>query len=215
VLPAYRFEPEFPGFDFADAWGAGNRRLAVFSSTRAVEFGLRQLPAGFLDGVQLAAIGPATANALDSAGYAVSVLPAGGFTSEALLNEPQLACDPGDAMIFAAPGGRVKLRQGLEELGWDVRMAYVYRRVELDVPDEQARALAGADGIISAWTSASAVQVLLEKLPEAAWEKICGGRCVATSQRLKARLAAGGARSIHVTDGPGNDAISACILHLI
>jgi uroporphyrinogen-III synthase len=214
VLPAFRFEPGFPGFDFARAWRPGKSRLAVFASTRAVEFGLRQLPAGFLVDVQLAAIGPATANALDRAGYTVSVVPENGFTSEALLSQPALSRDPGDAVIFTAPGGRVKLRDGLEKLGWDVRMAFVYRRVELDVPDDLARQLEQAGGVISVWTSASAIRLLAEKLPKAAWKKICDGVCVTISLRLKVSLEASGARSVYVTDGPGNDALSECILQL-
>ena len=65
--PAFAFETAYPGTDLGTAWPVGERRLAVFSSSRAVEFGLRQLPAGFLDGVEISAIGPATATALESA----------------------------------------------------------------------------------------------------------------------------------------------------
>jgi uroporphyrinogen-III synthase len=215
IVPAYRFVPGYPGFDLSTAWRAGNRRLAVFSSTRAVTFGLRQLPAGFLEGVQLAAIGPATANALAAAGNAVDVVPREGFTSEALLSHPELAREPGDAVIFAAPGGRAQLRQGLQDLGWAVRMAYVYRRVELEALPEAAAQLDSADGVVSAWTSAAAIGILSKRLPAAAWAKVCEGICVATSGRLGARLEAAGARQVRVAQGPGNKAIAACIGQLI
>jgi uroporphyrinogen-III synthase len=215
VLPAYRFEPAVPGFDWTEAWRAAARKLAVFSSTRAVGFGLRQLPAGFLDAVEVAAIGPATADALEQAGHPVSIFPERGFTSEDLLDHPDLARNPGDALIFAAPGGRQALRKGLEAIGWRVRMAMVYRRAERVPPRAQAELVEQAGRLISVWTSASALQILRSALPAGAWRNICRGQCVVTSRRLRNKLMAAGADSVSVTDGPGNDAIRDLILQLI
>ena len=97
-----------------------------------MEFGLRQLPSGFLDKVEIAAIGPATADVLERVVSLVSILPASGFSSEELLRQPQLTADPGQALVFTAPGGRQALQKGLKNLGWKVFVAYVYRRVPLD-----------------------------------------------------------------------------------
>ncbi len=215
IMPAYGFEPALPGFDLARAWRSEARRLAIFSSTRAVEFGLRQLPAGFLDGVEVAAIGPATANALATAGHPASIVPEQGFTSEDLLRHPGLATAAGVALIFAAPGGRQTLRQALAKMGWSVRMAMVYRRVELEPAAAQAAVLERAVRLVSVWTSASAVEILQARLPEAAWRNVCQGVCVTTSERLRDRLIAAGAGTVRVTDGPGNEAIRNCILQLI
>ncbi len=215
VLPAYRFEATHPGFDFASAWTSGKRSLAVFTSRRAVVFGLRQLPAGFLDGVQVAAIGPTTANELDRAGHGVSVLPESGYTSEDLLRHPDLAQNPGDVLIFAAPGGRDLLRAGLEKNGWKVRMAMVYRRVDLEPGEAVVSELEASRGVLSVWTSANAMKVLHGRLPEAVWRKICEGHCVTISERLERELRSLGAGDVSVTDGPGNEAIRAGILRLI
>jgi uroporphyrinogen-III synthase len=214
-LPAYRFEPALPGFDLARAWRPKARRLAIFSSTRAVEFGLRQLPAGFLDGVEVAAIGPATANALAAAGHPASIVPEQGFTSEDLLGHPDLATAAGVALIFAAPGGRQTLRKALAARGWSVRVATVYRRVELEPGAAQVDMLERAGRLVSVWTSASAMQILQARLPAAAWRNICQGVCVTTSKRLRDRLKAAGAAAVQVTEGPGNEAILDGILQLI
>jgi uroporphyrinogen-III synthase len=215
ILPAYRFEPAYPGFDLSRAWPVEGRRLAIFSSTRAVDYGLRQLPAGFLDNVEVAAIGPATANALEAAGYPPSIVPEQGYTSEDLLGHPDLATASGMALIFAAPGGRRKLRQALGARGWSVRMAMVYQRIELEPAAAQVAMLEQAGPTVSVWTSASAVQILQAALPPEVWRKICQGACVATSARLRDRLEAAGAGVVRVTDGPGNEAIGECILQLI
>ena len=162
LMPAFRFEPGFPGLEFNRAWNSperpGNRRLAIFSSPRAVEFGLRQLPAGFLDNVEIAAIGPATANLLESAGHSVSILPATEFNSESLLQHPSLAAEPGQALIFTAPGGRQRLFSGLTELRWRAQFAYVYQAIPLEPSRAGVDAILDAGKLLSVWTSANALK---------------------------------------------------------
>ncbi len=214
-IPAFRFEPAFPGMNFDTAWRSGQRRLVIFSSTRAVEFGLRQLPAGFLDGVEIAAIGPATSNTLESAGHTVSIIPDDEFNSEALLRHPAVINQPGKALIFAAPGGREKLFSGLQELGWNVEFAHVYRTVPAEPDAKDVEAILKCRKILSVWTSANALGLLSKNLDANAWMRICQGDFLVTSARL-ARIAQDHAPgNIYVTDGPGNDAIKDCIVKLI
>ena len=59
--------------------------IAVFASPNAVEHGLRHVGGG-----KMAAIGPATAAAIQAAGRIVDILPASGYDSESLLDEPLL-----------------------------------------------------------------------------------------------------------------------------
>ena len=214
-MPAFRFESGHAGMDFNSAWPPGKRRMAIFSSTRAVEFGLGQLPAGFLDGVEIVAIGPATGSALEAAGRSVSVVPRGEFTSEALLRYPALASQPGKALIFAAPGGRQKLYSGLQEAGWDVEFAHVYRAVPIEPEKKDVEAIMRSRKILSVWTSANALQQLSEKLDLRAWGRVCEGDFLVTSARLEkiAQDFSGG--NIYMTDGPGNDAIRNRIVQLI
>lgn len=215
VIAPYRFEAVDPARGLAAGWPGGARRLAVFTSTRSVSFGLRQIPAGFLAGAEIAAIGPATAAALERAGHPVSIVPEGGYTSESLLAHPGLAHGPGGALIFTAPGGRDALRQGLGGLGWTVGMVHVYRRQPLAPSPGQAEALLEADGIISVWTSESAMEVLSGALPAAAWQAVCDGVGVVTSERLKACLEARGVGAVRVSPGPDNESIVQLVLDLI
>jgi len=215
LLPAYRFEPAHPGFDFNSCWHPGRRRLAVFSSTRAVEFGLRQLPAGFLDGAEIAAIGPATGDALEAAGLDVTILPRGEFNSESLLRQPALNERPGCALIFAAPGGRKALLDGLGDRGWDARFAHVYQAVPVPPPPAALEAIRAGRSILSVWTSANALRQLAESLEGADWDKVLRGDFVVTSERL-AGIARETARGrVFVTEGPGNEAIRDRIRQLI
>ena len=218
MMPAFRFEPGFPGLDFGRAWHsnrqAGNRRMVIFCSPRAVEFGLRQLPAGFLDSVEIAAIGPATANFLESAGHAVSMLPAKAFNSESLLQHPSLASKPGQALIFSAPGGRQRLFSGLEQLGWRTHFAHVYQAIPL-APDQAAvKAILEAMTLLSIWTSANSLEQLSGSIESGAWEKVLQGEFLVSSDRLGKIARRYTAGQIHVTDGPGNEALMAAILSL-
>jgi uroporphyrinogen-III synthase len=214
VMVPYRFEAVDAGTALADAWPAAGRRLAVFTSTRAVKFGLAQLPPGFLQDADIAAIGPATAAALERAGQPASIVPEGRYTSETLLTHSELAREPGRALIFAAPGGRELLQQGLERLGWQVRMIFVYRRQPVAPDSEHTKALLGADGIISVWTSENAMRALAGALPLEAWQAICRGEGIVTSERLRQCLAELGLNRVHVSSGPGNESILQLILDL-
>ncbi|HSM69816.1 MAG TPA: uroporphyrinogen-III synthase [Xanthomonadales bacterium] len=191
------------------------RRLAVFCSTRAVEFGLRQLPAGFLDDAEIAAIGPATARCLESAGLPVSILPEAGYDSESLLDHPDLADEPGVALLFSAPGGRQKLCSELQGRGWQVRFAYVYRSVELDPPEQATREILASTGLISTWTSGNALQYFAQALEAVAWERVCAGAFVVISDRLAQQVAGFAGGPVVVSEGPGNPEIAAAVRALV
>src|ERR1700688_4682573 len=84
--------------------------LLIFSSANAVRFG-----ASLLDqkrDLTLAAIGPATARALNLAGYRVAVQPRESFDSEGLLLHPRLEHPAGRRiLIVKGVGGRPLLEQ--------------------------------------------------------------------------------------------------------
>ena len=82
VLPALTFEPAPDAGPWPPPGGDGQaRRLAVFTSPRAVRFGLPGVEPAGLQGWELAAIGEATARALERAGLAVDIRPADGYRS--------------------------------------------------------------------------------------------------------------------------------------
>jgi uroporphyrinogen III methyltransferase/synthase len=114
----------------------------VLTSQNAVDAlwsGLRRLgcDSRWLQGVKLAAIGPATADALLARGLRADVIPTR-FVAESLLEA--LASRPdvnGSRVLYvAAEGARDVLPEGLEELGARVDVVRAYR----SVPDESASA---------------------------------------------------------------------------
>jgi uroporphyrinogen-III synthase len=99
----------------------------VFISTNAVRFGTF-----LLDGrhpPKIAAVGPATAAAVANAGFSVSLVPADGFDSEALLASPEFGNVSGcRVLIVRGDGGREVLGDELRRRGAEVVYAEVYAR---------------------------------------------------------------------------------------
>jgi len=205
VMPFYTFSARQPELDVHVAWaGSGGRKLAVFTSPRAVQFGLEHIPPGILHKLEFAAVGSATRRQLEANGHQVQLQASAGFTSEDLLQVPELATDTGAAVIFCAPHGRNKLKQGLHALGWTVSMAKVYRRQAVHPTPDLVDALIGAANLLSVWTSVSALELARACLPVAAWRKILGAPALVISARIKHHLLQAGATRVAVTEGPGN-----------
>ncbi len=119
----------------AAAGPADRYDLVVFVSANAVRYGADFL--GQRRDVPVAAVGQATAAALNAAGYRVSLMPSEGADSEALLEMPQLAHMSGQrVLIVRGSGGRELLSGVLTARGAQVQYAEVYTR-------EPARPAAG------------------------------------------------------------------------
>lgn len=208
VMPLYTFIAREPSIEMTQAWPTpGVRKLAVFTSPRAVQFGLAHLPEDVVSELEFVVIGSATRAMLESAGYPVHLQPPTGFTSEDLLLMPELALELGDAVIFCAPGGRETIANGMLELGWNVARAMVYERKTLLPTREQAEAISAANKLISTWTSVSALEIARQHLPEAAWEKILCKPALVISKRIQQHLQQLGGRHVELADGPGNLAL--------
>lgn len=213
VIPMYGFTARDPILDFQSVWSEPTRRkLAVFTSPRAVQFGISYIPN--LDALEFAAIGPATCEELARAGFPVHLKSDNGYRSEDLLQLPALATKPGDAVIFCAPGGRETLSIGLVNLGWDVVKAMVYERVAVEIKPAQLDALSAADDLLSIWTSISALEIAKERLPIALWSRILNAPAVVISTRIQQHLRQLGASRVELSDGPGNPDLLRSILRL-
>jgi uroporphyrinogen-III synthase len=128
-LPAVDIKPLERGRALAARLGALEKfALIIFSSANAVRFG-----AALLDqkrDLPLAAMGPATAHALNQAGYRVAVQPTGGFDSENLLAHAALEHVAGQRILLVKGSrGRELLEQELQRRGAQVITAEVYERV--------------------------------------------------------------------------------------
>jgi len=212
VMPFYRFSALKPSIDFSAAWsGVKGRKLAVFTSPRAVHFGLPLIPQNQLNDLQFAVVGSATGNALKVAGYPQQLQAGTGYTSEDLLKIPALAAQPGEAVIFCAPGGRAALKTGLNDLGWELGEAMVYERVALEPTKEQLDSLSSANSLLSIWTSVSALTFAQQNLPADLWQKILQAPSLVISKRIQHHLKSMGAARVSLSQGPDNEALSKAV----
>ena len=102
--------------------------VIIFTSANAVRFGAALLEQK--RDLTLAAMGPATARALNQAGYRVAVQQPQGFDSESLLRHPKLERSAGRRiLIVKGADGRAFLEQELAQRGAQVMTADVYQRV--------------------------------------------------------------------------------------
>lgn len=109
--------------------------IVIFVSRNAVEYGLE-----YTDGGKIAAIGPATAAAVKSAGRIVDIQSASGFDSEHLLEELALQDVAGQQVrIIRGNNGRELLAEQLTARGAIVEYLAVYER---RLPDISAQTLA-------------------------------------------------------------------------
>lgn len=218
VQPAFEYAPVDAGDEQPEACAALRTAsagdLVLFTSPRAVEHGLPQIPMASLARARVGAIGPASAQALKAAGVRVSLRAASGYTSEALLEA--LAAEPGpepgsSAFIIAAPGGRTELADSLRAGGRAVHTLMVYRSEPAAIDRDALARLEGANGILSVWTSGNAMNALSQRLPPATWFRVCQGDWLVISDRLRRLARAYGPPHIHLAGGPGNDAILAAV----
>jgi uroporphyrinogen-III synthase len=106
----------------------GNLDLVIFTSTNAVRFGASLLEEK--RDLTLAAMGPATARALNQAGYRVAIQPQEIFDSQALLLHPRFEHLAGHRiLLIKGCGGRPLLEQELTRRGANLAIFDVYQRM--------------------------------------------------------------------------------------
>lgn len=171
--------------------------LIIFTSANAVRFGEPVL-AQRRDLV-LAAIGPATARALNQAGYRIGVLPAAGFDSEALLAMPRLANLSGQQVLLVkGEGGRELLERELQARGATVRTLAVYARRPATPSRQNLEQIeqafdAGQIHLITA-TSLELARYLLELAPSGLRRHLERTAWITPGTRVNESLAAAGIR---------------------
>lgn len=209
IQPAFEYVQrslaDHQGDDLAALSAAGSRALVIFTSPRAVWYGLAQLPADALWQARKAAIGPATAHALKKGGSRVDLVPERGYTSEALLRE--LAKNKGRferVFIVAAPGGRTKLADSLAAQYGPVCTLLAYRGEPAAIDKEALARLERAERLVTVWTSGNAMKSLSQRLPPGSWFRICRSEWMVISDRLLRLARAYSPARVHVSRGPGN-----------
>ena len=106
------------------------------------------------EGARVAAVGAATAKALEAAGYVVDLIPEGESSGRALAEA--FPDGPGRVLIPGSKLSSPTLTDGLRAKGWDIDVVPVYTMAALDsVPDEAIRAWGSGQFDIVVITSGS------------------------------------------------------------
>ncbi len=155
---------------------------------------------------RIAAIGAATAAALEAGGIEVQMAPLSAHSTEALLALPELAEVRGRRiLIVTGEDGLDLLARSLFERGAQVEIAEVYRRVPLPYDAEAVlSALRGVDVIVI--TSGEALTHLIALTPEASRATLLKKQLAVPSERVQAQaLALGFVHDARITQ-PMSDA---------
>lgn len=168
LLPAIEIEP-------IELDAASRARLApddfdwtIYTSANAVEWSLQQLPRP--SRTRVAAIGRATARALEEHGIRVEAVPQDASDSEGLLALAPFADLRGRrVLILKGAGGRTLLREELARRGAEVVLGDVYRRQPATAGPAALESLQQASrtaGLVVAVTSSEVFGALLDLAPD-------------------------------------------------
>jgi uroporphyrinogen-III synthase len=176
ALPAIDIEPLPLGSADRERLAPDEHDWAIYTSANAVEHSLAQLPPPAR--CRVAAVGRATARALESHGIVVHALPEGRSDTEGLLALPVFAWMGGRrVLILRGAGGRELLREQLQARGAAVQIAEVYRReaarAEPTALSELESALSERAGaVVVTVTSIEVLDGFLALLPAALAERV-------------------------------------------
>ena len=161
----------------------------VFTSANGVEHS--SAPSG----AQVAAVGPATADALRERGIAVDLMP-DEAVAEALVD----AFPNGDGRVLLpqAKAARTVLADGLRTKGWHVDVVHAYDTVAVPLSDQQRADAATADAI--AFTSSSTVTNYLDARGPVPAVVVCIGPATADTAQEHG-LAVTAVAAPHTLDG--------------
>ncbi len=195
---------------------AASADLLIFVSANAVTHAFPLLPEILPAETAVAAVGGATARALEEAGLEPDLVPRERFDSEGLLALPQLQKMAGRRVIIVrGEGGREALREALEARGAAVVYAEVYRR--RCARRSAANLVAQWDSLVEAAvvTSVAVFDCLWELLGEVGQEKLKETPLVVLSERIARHAAALGCRRLTVTRQAGDRAILEVLCQLV
>ncbi len=193
----------------------------IFISANAVSFALNGNDGKIrhLCGqVNVAAVGQATANALEAHGVTEVWVPETGFNSEALLAAPELQEVLGKRVLCVrGQGGRELLAETLRMRGAHVDYLEVYRRVTLlpDLAEVQALIDAQALNVIQL-SSGEALVHLLKLFEQTKYlEFLREIPLVVISERLQRQALELGFKCVAVSANPGDTAVINTIISLV
>ncbi len=183
----------------------------IFTSTNAVDFAIKAFGGKMPDSqlTRIAAVGQATATALQQAGWRIDCVPASEFNSEGLLAEPALQAVSGmRCTIVRGVGGREKLADSLRGRGAVVAYLEVYRRRMPKLDGAELMNCLTAQKLDAVTiTSVEALQNLLAMLDEPSCASLRILPLVVVSERIKQTAEQLGFEQISVSRQPTDAAI--------
>jgi uroporphyrinogen-III synthase len=215
LFPVIEIVPRSPQDIESDIHGLAPPDIVIFISRNAVEHGLAWSGNG-----AIAAVGPATAAAIEASARVVDIRPASGFDSESLLAEPALSDVAGKTIrIIRGVGGRELLATTLRERGANVEYLEVYARRAPRYADEEilgvVRQLEAGDIDVVVVMSVQSLDKLLALLPDSCHGTLAKRRLVTPAARVLKQVSdrLPGCPAT-LADGPGADEIVRAIATL-
>ena len=185
-----------------DLQDVGRADLLVFVSANAVQYAFPLLPEQLPVDIDVAAVGSATAQALNDVGLEPTLVPQR-MDSEGLLELPALQSVQGRLVfILRGNGGRELLADTLAERGADVRQVEVYRR---QLPQRQT----AAANLVRSWsqlvqvvtaTSNAILDNLFTLLGDAGAAQLRATPLVVVSQRMAEHAVGRGCEIVYVAN---------------
>ncbi len=183
----------------------------IFVSANAVNFALKGNNGTIarLKQVSIAAVGRATARALEAFGLTVDLLPEAGFNSEALLASPAMQQVLGlNVLIMRGLGGRELLAEELGKRGACVDYCELYKRVMPECSCDDVIALLESNSLHAiTLTSGEALQNLVLMIHSHWHEQLLSVPLVVISERIKKQAETMGFEKIVVTAGMGDTVV--------
>jgi len=188
LLPTIEIEPIELDAASRAALAPDDFDWTVYTSANAVECSLQQLPRPAR--TRVAAIGRATARALDEQGIRVDAVPQAASDSEGLLALGAFTDLRGQRiLIVKGAGGRTLLRAELARRGAEVMLCEVYRRRPAAADPAALEALQKASGhtrLIVVVTSGEILGALLETAPDGRLPKLRDATLLVPGERVAA-----------------------------
>ncbi|MCU7877534.1 MAG: uroporphyrinogen-III synthase [Candidatus Thiodiazotropha sp. (ex Lucinoma borealis)] len=186
--------------------------VMIFISPNAVHYALGLLPDGRMQGRLLAAVGRATAAALEGAGYGIDLLPVDRYDSEGLLMLPPLQQLIGQkVLIVRGEGGRPFLGNSLQARGAEVGYAEVYRRVRPKTDPEPLLKCWTQEIDLVIATSNEVLQNLIEMLGEKGLPLLQRTPLLVISERMRREAENRGFKTVLLASGADDIAIMTAI----
>jgi uroporphyrinogen-III synthase len=209
LLPTIEIEPIELDADARARLAPDGFHWTIYTSANAVDSSLRQLPRPRR--TQVAAVGRATARALEEHGIAVSAIPRTTADTEGLLElECFTALHGRRVLILKGRGGRTLLREELARRGADVVLGDVYeRRPATARPESLAelqRACATGSAVVAA-TSAEVLAGLLAMAPDDRFPRLRDATLLVPGERVATAARSQGWRGRLVVAPGADDAL--------